>query len=866
MPVYGFPNSEVPGSSAAVAARRDFLCHRFPSRSILDCVSHPPDLLDSLTSDDRWLRRMARQLVRDASLADDLVQETWVAALRQGREAGRGWLATVLRNAAAQWRRSDSARERRELAVAPAEASADPAASIVDRLATQRRVLDAVLTLPEAARTVVLLRFYEDLPPREIARRLGEPVASVKSRLHRALERLRAELDARHGGSRAGWMLALAPFANPAPAAILGAGGTVMAVSTKWVAGAAFVLVLAGGGWWLAQDDGVEPVSTPIAVRDVRADDESMPEPTRDPGSTSPQSDSVRKSVAPTDVAPSPIAEPDHARVRGRVFDAAGSPRSGVRVKFTPMTSKNAATPTATSDVTGRFELGLTIALGSVAVDDERFVTLYAPAVDGPFTGEAVVVIADAVAMSGLVVDDNGAPIAGATIDFEFSRRVAAAIPVPLDGSVGRSFETRSDASGRFARAAVPLVPGIKIVASATGHASVTQSVPERGPLDLRFVLPRLESQPGSLAGQVVDRFSIPIEGARIAFLGEEATSGVDGRFRIDAQAVEANRNRLEVEMWVAKTGLLPKRLAFEPRRLPPFVTVELDGATRTIEGRVLDEDGKPAKDIAISIVDGTPFGQWDQQPAFAEEVAGDKHDAVTTGADGGFVVRGLMDRTYVLQAFDPVTRLRIHTAPIAADSKDVTIALPADAFVDGVRGRVVAPDGTPLVKASVYVQVTTRSIQVYAYGSEEHAASKPVSTDAEGRFTLDHVQRGPLQLAVDGDAVIRTSAVVGTVGDRNDEFTIVVSRRCHLRAELTGHRIRARWMSVLNAAGEVLPLGEVRGSGASWSDSQMLHEGRSAVFVVAEGATTVRIRFPDESTEDLPLKLVPGEVVVVSG
>lgn len=829
-------------------------------------MSHPPDLLDSLTTDDRWLRRMARQLVRDPSLADDLAQETWVAALRHRSEVGRGWLATVLRNAALQLRRSDSARERRELAVAPAEASADPAASIVDRLATQHRVLDAVLTLPEAARTVVLLRFYEDLPPREIARRLGEPVASVKSRLHRALDRLRTELDARHDGSRAGWLIALAPFASPAPAAILGAGGTVMAVSTKWVAGAAFVLVLAGGGWWLAQDDVEEPVTTPIATREVREDVQSTSEPTRELDPPSSQSGSVRTNVAATEVAPSSIAEPEHARVRGRVLDAAGSPRSGVRVKFTPTTSKSAAAPTATSDVAGRFELALTIPFGSIAVDDEHFVTLYAPDVDGPFTGEAIVVIADAVALSGLVVDDNGAPIADAMIDFEFTRRVASAIPVPLDGSVGRSFESRSDASGRFGRAAAPLVPGTKIVASATGHASVTQPIPERGPLDLRFVLPRLESQPGSLAGQVVDRFSIPIEGARIAFLGEEATSGVDGRFRIDAHAVETNLNRLEVEMWVAKTGLLPKRLAFAPRRLPPFVTVVLDGATRTIEGRVLDEAGKPAKGIAISIVDGTPFGQWDQQPAFAEEVAGDKHDAVTTGADGGFVVRGLLDRTYVLQAFDPETRLRIHTAPIAADSKDVTIALPADAFVDGVRGRVVAPDGTPLVKASVFVQVTTRSIQVYAYGSEEHAASKPVSTDAEGRFTLDHVQRGPLQLAVDGDALIRTEAVVGTVGERNDEFTIVVSRRCHLRAEFTGHRIRARWMQVLNAAGDVLPLGEVRGSGASWSDSQMLHEGRSAVFVVAEGATTIRIRYPDDTTEDLPLHLVPGEVVVVTG
>ncbi|MCC7171958.1 MAG: sigma-70 family RNA polymerase sigma factor [Planctomycetes bacterium] len=829
-------------------------------------MSHPPDLLDSLTSDDRWLRRMARQLVRDPSLADDLVQETWVAALRQGREAGRGWLATVLRNAAAQWRRSDSARERRELAVAPAEGSGDPAASIVDRLATQRSVLDAVLTLPEAARTVVLLRFYEDLPPREIARRLGEPLASVKSRLHRALERLRAELDARHGGSRSSWLVALAPFAKPAQAGWFVAGGTAMAVATKWAACGAVVSVLAAGGWWIAADDRSNSDSVVVTARAEETVAPASIAQLEGVNSVPSVGATRRTDVSGSGDAAAPTAMVDSHRVSGRVLDANGTPRGGLRVTFTSKSGKESVTPSATSATDGRFELQIPILLGSIAVDDEHLVTLFAPIIDGPPVGESIVVVADAVAMSGLVVDDNGAPIPGATIQCEFKRQVSASISVPLDGSIVRSFEERSDAFGRFERGAVPLLPGARIVAKAVGHASASEPVPREGPIRLQLVLPRIETAPGRILGQVVDRFDSPIEGARIAFMLEEAVSAADGRFVIDAHSVAAEPKGSELELWVAKVGLLPTRTVFRSEDIPGFVTIVLDGVTRTIEGRVLDAAGMPASGIAISIVDGTPFGQWERDPAFVEEVAGDRHDVVVTGADGGFVVRGLLDRSYVLQAFDPSTRLRVHSESIPAGSMDVTIAFPADALVDGVRGRVVGRDGTPLMGVSVSVQVITRHIKVFRSGTQLMAATNPVVTDADGRFTLDQVPRGPLRLGIDGPSVIPTSDVVGTVPAEDAEFTVVVGRRCHLRVEFTGPRMRARWIRVLDAGGQMMLLSEIRGSHTSYSTELALFDGCTSVFVVEEGAMTIRIGYPDESTEDLPLKLVPGEVVVVSG
>jgi RNA polymerase sigma-70 factor (ECF subfamily) len=55
------------------------------------------------------------------------------------------------------------------------------------------RVERLLTTLPPAQRSVILLRYQEDLPPDEIAATLRMPVATVKSHLQRALQLLRTK-------------------------------------------------------------------------------------------------------------------------------------------------------------------------------------------------------------------------------------------------------------------------------------------------------------------------------------------------------------------------------------------------------------------------------------------------------------------------------------------------------------------------------------------------------------------------------------------------------------------------------------------------------------------------------------------------
>lgn len=112
------------------------------------------------------LRSLARALVGEQG-ADDAVQETWLRYLERRPAEGTGlggWLATVLRRLVSNERRADERRAQRERDGARAEALDEPTAR--EREETLRSVVDAVLSLEPAFREVVMLRWFEGLPPR----------------------------------------------------------------------------------------------------------------------------------------------------------------------------------------------------------------------------------------------------------------------------------------------------------------------------------------------------------------------------------------------------------------------------------------------------------------------------------------------------------------------------------------------------------------------------------------------------------------------------------------------------------------------------------------------------------------------------
>jgi RNA polymerase sigma-70 factor, ECF subfamily len=144
--------------------------------------------------------RVATVVLGGAFGADDVVQDASVRAWRSVStvDAGRGfrsWYLRVVANTARNDRRSRARRTALALRVAaqPTRDVADPQEHAVTA-ADRRRVIDAMNGLGSDDRLIIALRHFEQLSENEMAEVLGCANGTVKSRLSRAMSRLRAQL------------------------------------------------------------------------------------------------------------------------------------------------------------------------------------------------------------------------------------------------------------------------------------------------------------------------------------------------------------------------------------------------------------------------------------------------------------------------------------------------------------------------------------------------------------------------------------------------------------------------------------------------------------------------------------------------
>lgn len=138
------------------------------------------------------LRRYARALTRDADLADDLVQDTLVRALRSEHLFHGGdirvWMYTILANLNRNRLRSLARRP----AMMPID-DGDAAEAAPD--AGGRDIERALATLVDEQRHALLLVVLEGLSYREVAEIQGVPIGTVMSRLARARSQIKTFLE-----------------------------------------------------------------------------------------------------------------------------------------------------------------------------------------------------------------------------------------------------------------------------------------------------------------------------------------------------------------------------------------------------------------------------------------------------------------------------------------------------------------------------------------------------------------------------------------------------------------------------------------------------------------------------------------------
>jgi RNA polymerase sigma-70 factor, ECF subfamily len=143
--------------------------------------------------------RLARSIVRDSALADDVVQETLVKAWRalpdfEG-DIPRAWLMKVAHNTAISLLRArrDQVRDASDFGDV-AERGGGPAATTLDRAALDQ-LWGVLAGLDETSRSLVVMRELSGMSYEEIADALDLPLATVKTRLFRARRALQASME-----------------------------------------------------------------------------------------------------------------------------------------------------------------------------------------------------------------------------------------------------------------------------------------------------------------------------------------------------------------------------------------------------------------------------------------------------------------------------------------------------------------------------------------------------------------------------------------------------------------------------------------------------------------------------------------------
>jgi len=448
-----------------------------------NAASGTPCLEDLLEHGD-FVRSLARSLVVDVHSADDLVQETWIVALRNPpRHSGalRGWLSTVVRNLARRSRRSRSRRRNHEQLSYEPRTSPTPAEALSqDSVAIE--LARAVDSLDPIYRDVVTLRYFDEIAPREIASRLELPVETVRTRLKRATDRLRQRLDENHEGDRTRWLGAVAMLAGSpelAPPSGLERGGTAppRATSAPGATGTigarvvglsiAATLALATVGIFVVLSssprstaEGAVASGTP--PRPTTPSDEAVRRPREHVGAPSPPS------------APAAASEARGLRIRGRVLDASERAVAGATVFVSEPGRPDDERSSVTTDARGRFELDAVDPGSWIGARAAGWRTSKLRYARDPARGSGELTLrlgARELLVRGTVRDRRGHPVANATV-----RPVRAGRPLPIWSLDGRAeleaipAAATTDDDGRFEIGG--LGPGrVPLVVRSAGHA-----------------------------------------------------------------------------------------------------------------------------------------------------------------------------------------------------------------------------------------------------------------------------------------------------------------------------------------------------------------------------------------------------------
>ena len=620
-----------------------------------------------------WLLQLGRALVGDAA-ADDLVQDTLEVAITKPPKhdgALRPWLGGVARNLARMRTRARVRREQREQAV-PVTAEVPTPEALVARVQMQQRVARIVLELHEPLRATLLLRFFEGLDASEIARAQGIPASTVRSRLKDALDRVRATLDAEHGGDRRRWAVLFAPIPAVVPkgTAVLAGGIAVK----KIVIGLAVVIVIVVGsrlaGLWGGGDAGNANAKQAHVAKTAGGSAQKSAPP------------STATAVVGTGARGLPVFHDDDPegtlRLEGQVIDAHDAPVANARVAIDanpPIVVETEADGSFVFEGLIPRDYRLEATAGELYAGPTR---LRLTPQSEPVTlrmrkGGSVEVVVTARA--------GGAPVRGAEVELRSTlvwKATTNADGVATLRGVGPVWAPLAARAAGFAPAAIMV------------GTSGNPAAPERVAIAL--------ANGAALSGRVVDEAGKPVRGARVMASSaseplpvfdprrDSVVAGADGKFTIPAVSAGTWRVTATHGEHAPATS---EPIVVDGRTARGDVELVL-AAGAVVRGVVKDPAGQPVAGADVRVV-AQGFVHWRA-----------KRQAFTDG-EGRFAIAGLARRAVDVVAQHESGSSAIAAADLAAKREhDVELVLDIGGTIAGT---VVDTQGQPIGDAQVIAE-----------------------------------------------------------------------------------------------------------------------------------------------------------------
>jgi hypothetical protein len=570
------------------------------------------------------------------------------------------------------------------------------------------------------------------------------------------------------------------------------------------------------------------------------------------------------------------------------VIEADGRPAAGVAVAF-------AGGARGRSGGDGRFELPAPDAPAEVVADGDEHLTLNAGAWSPASPAEPVVVVARALVLAGRVVGEHGQGLPDAQLQVQLPDGFDARFSVSLERSRRLRLGARADANGAF-RLRAPQIDGGALFVACDAWKPALVPLPAASDERMLIDLEPIRYADGELRGVVLGPDGARVASARVAMGLTSTATDAQGEF-----VLSLRRAGYPTAVTALKAGFLPARLEPPLRggevRWPARVELTLGGPPLTIAGRVVDEHGEPVSGALVWAHDTTPFGIVgalpfamepmlgnDRLPPGAERPAPKADDPldgddvndmtwhakeasagwhfVTAGADGGFVLGGLLPREYRLRALDPRTVAMSTGEPVAAGATGAVVVLRADDVHPRVAGRVVDDDGVPQqgVRISVYCRALHKLERVPGGKLDasliRHGANTVTAED--GTFAFERVPRLETRLSVYGDGILPRPFVLSELTEL-DRLELRVGTRCPLEVVVVDPE-RADEVEVADAEGLPLELVVLRSGSTNSYTSLPLRNGRTGVVAVSGRARTVRLRKQGRLVAEQAVRLAAGE------